>query len=245
MGKPQLSRSKPAQTSSSPEPPRSTADQAAIGDNIEASAAAEAEAPRAPTALKTRFCRSPMRATSPARRSAARDLRAPSSIAAHLAAQALSGPAPDRLLAHPRCFYRKEPRRSRAHHHGPLPLARRRRRRARRLALLHQAAERTWLESLHGFPWLRHFDAGGVRAGARTPAPTDRALGPKLTADWHELAWRPHVLARRLMTWSSFGRLILLQRRRPLPLARAAVDGAPSAASVEDRAHARRPACRA
>jgi uncharacterized heparinase superfamily protein len=62
-------------------------------------------------------------------------------------------------------------------------------------------------EELHGFSWLRHF---------RT-APGDAAqpLARALLAGWlnrfgsyNALAWRPHVLGRRLISWLSNGRLI-------------------------------------
>jgi uncharacterized heparinase superfamily protein len=62
-------------------------------------------------------------------------------------------------------------------------------------------------EELHGFSWLRHF---------RT-APGDAAqpLARALLSGWFdrfsqysELAWRPHVLGRRLISWLSNGKLI-------------------------------------
>lgn len=65
-----------------------------------------------------------------------------------------------------------------------------------------------WAESLHGFHWLRHFDAGGSE-------PFQEHLRQLIAhwvrnyGQWHPVAWRPHVIARRLMTWSSFGRLVL------------------------------------
>ena len=65
-----------------------------------------------------------------------------------------------------------------------------------------------WSESLHSFHWLRHFDAGGSE-------PVQEHLRQLIAhwvrsyGSWDELAWRPHVLARRLITWASFGRLIL------------------------------------
>lgn len=65
-----------------------------------------------------------------------------------------------------------------------------------------------WAESLHAFHWLRHFDAGGSE-------PFQEHLRQLIAhwlrnyGEWDELAWRPHVIARRLMTWSSFGRLVL------------------------------------
>jgi len=65
-----------------------------------------------------------------------------------------------------------------------------------------------WSESLHSFHWLRHFDAGGSE-------PFQEHLRQLMAhwlrnyGDWHELAWRPHVAARRLMTWAAFGRLVL------------------------------------
>jgi uncharacterized heparinase superfamily protein len=65
-----------------------------------------------------------------------------------------------------------------------------------------------WAESLHGFHWLRHFDAGGsepVQEHLRQII----AHWVRANGSWHEVAWRPHVTARRIITWASFSRLIL------------------------------------
>ncbi len=57
-----------------------------------------------------------------------------------------------------------------------------------------------WLAQLHGFSWLGHLkalDSGPARALAR-----DLAQGWIAAHDrWHPLAWRPDVLAERLINW--------------------------------------------
>src|SRR5262249_5647917 len=62
-------------------------------------------------------------------------------------------------------------------------------------------------EELHSFVWLRHFRAA--------PGETSQALGRALVTGWiehfgryHSIAWRPHVLARRIQSWLSNGKLI-------------------------------------
>jgi len=64
-----------------------------------------------------------------------------------------------------------------------------------------------WARELHGFGWLRHLDSG---------QPEDRAIARKLTAEWirrsrkaPELAWRPEVVGRRVLSWLSHAGLVL------------------------------------
>lgn len=66
----------------------------------------------------------------------------------------------------------------------------------------------SWAEELHGFSWLRHFTTAGGDAA--------RAHARKLIEDWIDrqdrwdrLAWRPHVIGRRLISWVSNGDLIM------------------------------------
>lgn len=121
----------------------------------------------------------------------------------------LSGPAPDRLLAQPRCFFPK------SLVEGELLMAGRYRLRGGQAdasdgsPFLTTAPSVQWLESLHGFAWLRHLEAiGGEQVQDHTRqliAHWIRVYGQ----NWSDIAWRPHVIARRLMTWASFGRFIL------------------------------------
>lgn len=66
----------------------------------------------------------------------------------------------------------------------------------------------TWAEELHGFSWLRHFTAAGGDA-ARTYAQTLVAGWIVQAGSWHKLAWRPHVIGRRLTSWVANGALII------------------------------------
>ena len=66
----------------------------------------------------------------------------------------------------------------------------------------------TWAEELHGFSWLRHFSAAGGDA-ARTYAQTLVAGWIGRTGSWDSLAWRPHVIGRRLTSWVANGALII------------------------------------
>ncbi|MEP0709341.1 MAG: heparinase II/III family protein [Parvibaculum sp.] len=70
----------------------------------------------------------------------------------------------------------------------------------------------TWAEELHGFSWLRHFTA----AHAANNGDTAQRYAQKLVADWietegnwHDIAWRPQVIGRRLTSWVANGALII------------------------------------
>jgi len=121
----------------------------------------------------------------------------------------LSGPAPDRVLVHPRCFHRKSLAEAELLIMGRFRLPGGDATARDGSPFFIKPPSELWLESLHSFHWLRHFDADGsepVQEHLRQLiAHWVRAYG-----SWNEVAWRPHVLARRLMTWASFGRLILV-----------------------------------
>ena len=120
----------------------------------------------------------------------------------------LNGPAPDRLLVYPRSYHPKSPAEAELMLMGRFRLAGGEATTRDGSPFFIAAPSTLWSESLHGFHWLRHFDAGGSE-------PFQEHLR-QLIAHWvrnygayHETAWRPHVVARRLMTWASFGKLIL------------------------------------
>jgi uncharacterized heparinase superfamily protein len=60
----------------------------------------------------------------------------------------------------------------------------------------------TWAAELHGFAWLRHFRAAGGDA-ARRQARALLASWLTRHSRWDRLAWRPDVLACRLIAWAS------------------------------------------
>jgi uncharacterized heparinase superfamily protein len=65
-----------------------------------------------------------------------------------------------------------------------------------------------WAAALLGFGWLRHLRAaetGITRANAR--ALVDEWISSQ--GAWHSIAWRPDVLARRIISWLSQSTLIL------------------------------------
>lgn len=209
MGKPLPSLSKRVLTSLLPEPRPLPADKPAIATISANSAAADAAASTGdtPPAFKLDL------------RPHMRDLAAGASIlvSSSIAKQihrtkfwqrSLAGPAPDRILVHPRCFYRKSMAEAELLLMGRFRLPGGDATARDGSPFFVTPPGELWLESLHSFHWLRHFDAGGsepVQEHLRQLiAHWVRAHG-----NWHELAWRPHVLARRLITWFSFGRLIL------------------------------------
>jgi len=67
-----------------------------------------------------------------------------------------------------------------------------------------------WAEELNGFAWLRHMREAA--AENEEISPHVRWLITTWMAShgrWDELAWRPHVIARRLVSWFSNGKLIV------------------------------------
>lgn len=120
----------------------------------------------------------------------------------------LNGPAPDRLLVNPRNFHPKSPAEAELMLMGRFRLPGGEAVTRDGSPFFVEPPNELWLESLHGFHWLRHFDAGGSEPFQehlrQLVAHWVRNYGA-----WNEVAWRPHVIARRLMTWASFGRLIL------------------------------------
>jgi uncharacterized heparinase superfamily protein len=120
----------------------------------------------------------------------------------------LNGPAPDRLLVNPRSFYPKSPAEAELMLLGRYRLAGGEAITRDGSPFFVTPPSELWAESLHGFHWLRHFDAGGSE-------PFQEHLRQLIAhwvrnyGKWHPVAWRPHVIGRRLMTWSSFGRLVL------------------------------------
>ncbi len=122
--------------------------------------------------------------------------------------RSLSGPAPDRLLVMPRSFFPKSPSEAELLLMGRFRLPGGEATARDGSPFFISPPSEAWSESLHSFHWLRHFDAGGSE-------PFQEHLRQLIAhwlrnyGDWHELAWRPHVAARRLMTWAAFGRLVL------------------------------------
>jgi uncharacterized heparinase superfamily protein len=65
-----------------------------------------------------------------------------------------------------------------------------------------------WADALLGFGWLRHLraaDSGITRANARALV----AEWIALQGSWHAVAWRPEIVARRIISWLSQAPLVL------------------------------------
>jgi uncharacterized heparinase superfamily protein len=122
--------------------------------------------------------------------------------------RSLNGPAPDRIFVNPRSFYPKSMAEAELLLLGRFRLPGGDATARDGSPFFIKAPSDLWAENLHSFHWLRHFDAGGSE-------PVQEHLRQLIShwirahGTWHEIAWRPHVVARRLMTWASFGRLIL------------------------------------
>lgn len=59
---------------------------------------------------------------------------------------------------------------------------------------------RAWAEELHSFSWLRHFSAQGGDTAQRHVEALIR-LWLDDFANWHAFAWRPEIIANRLIAW--------------------------------------------
>src|SRR5215469_4335859 len=67
-----------------------------------------------------------------------------------------------------------------------------------------------WAAALHGFGWLRHLRA----AESAITRANGRALVTEwiiLQRNWDALAWRPEVLARRIISWLSQAPLLVYE----------------------------------
>jgi uncharacterized heparinase superfamily protein len=65
-----------------------------------------------------------------------------------------------------------------------------------------------WAEELHGFDWLDHFRLFDENiAGAEARARIDSWMSEK--GRWDPIAWRPHVTARRLISWFVHSQMIM------------------------------------
>ena len=123
--------------------------------------------------------------------------------------QMLAGPAPDRLLAQPRSFFPKSIVQAQQILEGRYRLVGGEAEASDGSPFFAEAPSEQWLESLHSFEWLRHLEAVG---GEPMQAHVRQLLAHWIRTfgqDWSDVAWRPHVTARRLMVWASLGRLIL------------------------------------
>lgn len=63
-------------------------------------------------------------------------------------------------------------------------------------------------DELHGFGWLRHL---AILPGDDKTATTQKLaqLWLDSSGQWNTVAWQPHVIARRLISWSSHGGMLL------------------------------------
>ena len=197
MGKPLPLQSKQEPTSSSLERPRLKAALSAIATTSPSSAAVNDATPVYKLNLRTHAKELASGAVTSLGASAARLV-----YKSRFWQRSLNGPAPDRLLVNPRNFHPK------SLGEAELMLMGRFRLPGGEVAardgspFLAQSPSDLWSESLHSFHWLRHFDAAGSEPFQdhlrQLIAHWSRNYG-----DWNEIAWRPHIIARRLMTWAS------------------------------------------
>jgi len=121
----------------------------------------------------------------------------------------LTGPMPDRIAFHPPDFAKGDPAEAAKLREGIFDLPGGRVRMEGGAAPWDiEAPNQNWEEALNGFSWLTHFAADKQPRTAehvRWLVDTWMAVNGK----WDDVAWRPHVIARRLMSWFAHGRLVL------------------------------------
>jgi len=112
----------------------------------------------------------------------------------------LKGPMPDRVLYSPELAIKPSPERADAFLLGHYTLPGGQVRMHKGTPWDATAPNRQWAENLHGFSWLWHFNA---RPGKDTSRHARWLI--KTWLDKHKkfdgVAWRPHALARRLISW--------------------------------------------
>lgn len=213
MNRPQPSRSKQAQTSSSPEPQRSSADLPPMQGIFDASVALDKVGRQAPPSAKDAQIMSVWQLTrSFGSAVATRGRRAvlDQIYASSFWRQTLGGPAPDRILFYPRSLHRRNVRIGQqivngwwklpggaidCHDISPFSA---------------DAPNELWIESAHGFAWLSHLEALGTEP-ARAKARHATAHWLRTFSSFHPVGWRAHVTARRIMSWLAHGRFLLAE----------------------------------
>ena len=112
----------------------------------------------------------------------------------------IGGPSPTRILARPQIVIPGEPGLAAAFYRGQFDLARCRFDIGARNPFAVAPPSPDWLEELVGFDWLRHLAAdGGVIAAAQARACVADWI--EVQGRWHEVAWRPDLVARRMASW--------------------------------------------
>lgn len=153
--------------------------------------------------------------------------------------QTLGGPAPDRFLMFPPCLWIKSPREGEHILEGVYQFRGGTVRTAEPTPFFAAPPSEAWAEDLHGFAWINHLEALGSD-DARNRARMAVAHWLRNFADFHPIAWRAPVIARRIITWLTHGRFltadadVLYKSRLLWSLARQARHLARTAASSPD-----------
>ncbi|QDY99936.1 heparinase [Nitratireductor mangrovi] len=120
-----------------------------------------------------------------------------------------AGRTPERVLIAPPDLRLADPQIATEIYHGRFPLAGRLVETGGRSPFAVEGASAAWLESLHGFRWLRHLREAGTELAA--------ANARALVGDWIEthgmhisgVAWEPAVVARRVIAWLQHSTIVL------------------------------------
>lgn len=112
----------------------------------------------------------------------------------------VGGPAPSRILARPQLVLPGEPGLAAAFYRGQFDLAGCRFEIGAHNPFAVTPPSPHWLEELVGFDWLRHLAAdGGVIAAAQSRACVADWI--EVHGRWHDVAWRPDLVAHRITAW--------------------------------------------
>jgi uncharacterized heparinase superfamily protein len=120
----------------------------------------------------------------------------------------LRGPMPDHMVHYPKDLRPGRADKGAALMHGRFDLPGGQVRVTDTSPFLAEPPSETWAEELHGFSWARHLSARGD-AHARQFARLLIEDWIATSGRWHPIAWRPHVIGRRLISWVANGRLIM------------------------------------
>ncbi|TAM96909.1 MAG: heparinase [Rhizobiaceae bacterium] len=120
-----------------------------------------------------------------------------------------SGRTPERVLIAPPDLRLADPQIATEIYHGRFPFAGHVVESSGRSPFSMNVSSRAWVETLHGFGWLRHMQAAGTELAA--------ANARALVSDWISVhgsrisgpAWEPSVTARRIISWLQHSSIVL------------------------------------
>ncbi len=125
----------------------------------------------------------------------------------------VGGPSPSRIVADTSPLLAGDPAIADAFYRGEVTLAGHTVRTGTQ-SLFASAPTRTWLLELVGFDWLRHH-AAAANPVANAQAQAIVSEWIDVQGHWHDIAWKPVVVARRLSAWICNAEMLYRQAPEP------------------------------